>query len=121
LAANLDAMGFYPATHAIFGAMADKDVAPMLQRMLPLVEHWYFTHLPTPRAAKAEQLQSAWQAKSTRKDVYSSVFADPMQALQAAVQRATPADRIVIFGSFYTVGGVLQAGIPRLQAKHLNS
>jgi dihydrofolate synthase/folylpolyglutamate synthase len=26
----------------------------------------------------------------------------------------------VVFGSFYTVGGVLQEGIPRLQAKHLS-
>lgn len=28
-------------------------------------------------------------------------------------------DRIVVFGSFYTVGGVLEHGTPKLQAKHL--
>lgn len=44
-----------------------------------------------------------------------------MNALQAAVSLADPADRIVVFGSFYTVGGVLQDGIPRLAAKHLVS
>jgi dihydrofolate synthase/folylpolyglutamate synthase len=121
LAANLDAMGFYPATHAVFGAMADKDLAPMLQRMNPLVEHWYFTDLPTPRAAKATDLRTSWQAQSTRSDVTSSVYANPVQALLAAQQHATPADRMVVFGSFYTVGAVLQAGLPRLQAKHLNS
>jgi peptide/nickel transport system ATP-binding protein len=38
---------------------------------------------------------------------------------QAAVDAAEPADRIVVFGSFYTVGGVLQQGVPRLQARHL--
>jgi dihydrofolate synthase / folylpolyglutamate synthase len=27
----------------------------------------------------------------------------------------------VVFGSFYTVGGVLQDGVPRLSAKHLAS
>jgi dihydrofolate synthase/folylpolyglutamate synthase len=32
---------------------------------------------------------------------------------------ANPADRIVVFGSFYTVGGVLKDGVPRLQAKHV--
>jgi dihydrofolate synthase / folylpolyglutamate synthase len=37
----------------------------------------------------------------------------PLQALQAAIDAADPADRIVVFGSFYTVGGVLQDGIPR--------
>jgi dihydrofolate synthase / folylpolyglutamate synthase len=41
-----------------------------------------------------------------------------MQALRCAVAAADPADRIVVFGSFYTVGGVLKDGIPRLQAKH---
>jgi dihydrofolate synthase/folylpolyglutamate synthase len=35
------------------------------------------------------------------------------------VAAADPADRIVVFGSFYTVGGVLQDGVPRLAAKHL--
>jgi dihydrofolate synthase/folylpolyglutamate synthase len=44
-----------------------------------------------------------------------------MQALQAAIHQADPADRIVVFGSFYTVGGVLMHGVPRLLAKHLNS
>ena len=43
--------------------------------------------------------------------------AGPTQALRAAAAAADPADRIVVFGSFYTVGGVLQDGIPRLQAK----
>jgi len=48
------------------------------------------------------------------------VHADPMQALRAAMDAADPADRILVFGSFHTVGGVLQDGIPRLQAKHLS-
>ena len=31
LALNLDAMGFYPRTHAVFGAMRDKDIAGLLR------------------------------------------------------------------------------------------
>jgi dihydrofolate synthase/folylpolyglutamate synthase len=120
LAANLDAMGFYPTTHAVFGAMADKDLLPMLQKVSPMVDKWYFTDLPLLRAAKAVDLQHAWQAQNTRKDAVSSVHVDPMQALHAAIEGADPADRIVVFGSFYTVGGVLKDGIPRLQAKHLS-
>jgi dihydrofolate synthase/folylpolyglutamate synthase len=42
-----------------------------------------------------------------------------MEALQAAIDRADPADRIVVFGSFFTVGGVLEHGTPRLGARHL--
>ncbi|MBC7682484.1 MAG: bifunctional tetrahydrofolate synthase/dihydrofolate synthase [Ferruginibacter sp.] len=119
LAANLDAMGFYPTTHAVFGAMADKDLLPMLARIGPLIDRWYFTDMPTARAATAAHLQTQWLAQNTRKDAASTVHRDPMQALQAAIAAADPADRIVVFGSFYTVGGVLQGGIPRLHAKHM--
>ncbi len=119
LAANLDAMGFYPCTHAVFGAMADKDLAPMLARVGPLVDRWYFTDLPTARAESAAGLHAAWKAQEKRKDVQASTWPDPLLALRAAVAAADPADRIVVFGSFYTVGGVLKDGIPRLQATHL--
>ncbi|MBE7941358.1 MULTISPECIES: bifunctional tetrahydrofolate synthase/dihydrofolate synthase [Ramlibacter] len=119
LAANLDAMGFYPCTHAVFGAMADKDLAPILAKMGPLVDRWYFTDLPTPRAEPGRALLAMWKAGEKRGDVQAASFASPEDALRAAVAAADPADRIVVFGSFYTVGGVLKDGIPRLQAPHL--
>ena len=122
LAENLDAMGFYPRTHAVFGAMADKDLLPMFARIAPLVDRWYFCDLPTPRAAKAADLSArhAQWAGPSHTGV-SSQHPDPSAALQAAVAAADPADRIVVFGSFYTVGGVLQHGVPRLSAKHLQA
>jgi dihydrofolate synthase/folylpolyglutamate synthase len=121
LAENLDAMGFYPCTHAVFGAMADKDLAPMLARLQPLVDKWYFTGLPTARAATSADLAARWQGVQTRKDVTAQTFEAPRQALEAAITAADPADRIVVFGSFYTVGGVLKDGLPRLTAQHLAS
>jgi dihydrofolate synthase/folylpolyglutamate synthase len=121
LAENLDAMGFYPCTHAVFGAMADKDVAPMLTRVGPMVDKWYFTDLPTARAATGEALQATWQASNSRQDAVSNAYKTPELALQAAIAAADPADRIVAFGSFYTVGGILKGGLPRLFAKHLNA
>ena len=119
LSENLDAMGFYPCTHAVFGAMADKDLGPMLARVGPLVDKWYFTDLPTARAATGEVLQAQWQASNTRKDATSNAYKTPESALQAAIAGADPADRIVVFGSFYTVGGILKGGTPRLFAKHM--
>ncbi len=121
LALNLDAMGFYPTTHAVFGAMADKDLLVMMERVGSVIDNWYFTDLPVPRAATATQLQQQWQAQNRRSDALSSTHASPEAALQAAIAAANPADRIVVFGSFYTVGGVLKDGIPRLHAKHLST
>ncbi len=119
LAANLDAMGFFPTTHAVLGVMADKDIVAVLRRLNPLVDKWYFTDLPTPRAASATELMHAWQAQNTRKDATGATFAAPTQALLAAISAANPTDRIVVFGSFFTVGGILKDGLPRLQAPHL--
>ncbi len=121
LTENLDAMGFYPTTHAVLGAMADKDLVPMLSRIGALVDRWYFCDLPTPRAASAEQLHQTWLASQPRQKVSCSTYPDPLTAFQAAVAAADPADRIVVFGSFFTVGGVLQHGVPRLDAPHLSS
>ena len=121
LAANLDAMGFFPTTHAVFGAMADKDLAPMLARLAPIIDRWYFTDLPTPRAATAAALHAQWQAQNSRKDASATTHANPLHALQSALAAADPADRIVVFGSFLTVGGVMQDGVPRLHAQHLAS
>ncbi|MDB5885084.1 MAG: FolC bifunctional protein [Polaromonas sp.] len=121
LSENLDAMGFYPCTHAVFGAMADKDVGPMLKRIGPLVDQWYFTDLPTPRAATGEGLRLLWQAGNTRADASAQAYASPEAALQAAVKAANPTDRIVVFGSFHTVGGILKDGVPRLSAPHFSA
>lgn len=119
LAANLDAMGFYPVTHAVFGAMADKDLESMFRKIGPIVDRWYFTDLPMARAATAANLQATWQASESRRDVRASTHASPKDAFDAAMAAADPADRIVVFGSFSTVGGVLKDGVPRLQAKHV--
>ena len=118
LALNLDAMGFYPATHAVFGAMRDKDIASMLKRMAPLVEHWHFCDLPAARGATAQALAEqapAWVGSKASIHTHAS----PSAALQAAMASADPADRIVVFGSFYTVGGVLKQGLPTTRAAHL--
>lgn len=121
LAQNLDQMGFHPRTHAVFGAMRDKDAPGMLKMMQPLVDAWHFTDLPSARAATARELHGQFAELPSRAGATASVacHADPMSALRAALASADPADRIVVFGSFFTVGGVLKDGLPRLTAQHL--
>ena len=116
LALNLDQMGFFRHTHAVFGAMADKDLRAIVERMVPLVDAWYCTDLPLPRAASASQLAAIVRDASPKSPV--SEHAAPAVALANALERADPADRILVFGSFLTVGGVLRQGLPRLAAKH---
>jgi dihydrofolate synthase / folylpolyglutamate synthase len=121
LAHNLDQMGFHPRTHAVFGAMRDKDIPAILERMVPLVDRWHFTDLPAQRAATAAELAKLHGEVHAKAPgpVEVACHAGPMDALRAALSHADPADRIVVFGSFYTVGGVLKEGVPRLAARHV--
>ncbi|HJV71518.1 MAG TPA: bifunctional tetrahydrofolate synthase/dihydrofolate synthase [Ideonella sp.] len=117
LALNLDQMGFYPRTVAVFGAMRDKDITGVMARLAPLVDHWHFTDLPLARAATAEDLAGALRAMRGEAAACST-HASPAEALACALKDVDPTGRIVVFGSFYTVGGVLKQGLPRLSAPH---
>jgi cell division protein FtsN len=108
LALNLDQMGFFPRTHAVFGVMRDKDVAAIVAKLAPLVDAWHLTDLPTPRAASAAELAAAVRGVAAAAHATVAVHARPADALAAAMAEADPADRIVVFGSFFTVGGVLE-------------
>jgi dihydrofolate synthase/folylpolyglutamate synthase len=114
LALNLDQMGFYPRTHAVFGAMRDKDIDGIVARLAPLVDAWYLCDLPLARAARAEELVQHLPAAAT----VAGRFATPSLGLRAAIEAADPADRIVVFGSFLCVGGVLKDGVPRTRTAH---
>jgi len=118
LAVNLDAMGFFPRTHAVFGAMQDKAIAAMIARIAPLVDDWYLADLPQPRAATADALRA--QVLAHQPDARVTCFACARQALAQAQAQADPADRIVVFGSFVTVGEVLRHGLPRPASRHLH-
>ena len=124
LALNLDQMGFFPRTFAVFGAMHDKDLAGVVGKLTHLVDDWLVTDLPLPRAAKSAELaECIWSLTATQASAGPkprvSEHKSPQEALAAALAQADPADRIVVFGSFYTVGGVLKDGPPRLVARHL--
>ncbi len=119
LAQNLDQMGFFPRTHAVFGAMRDKDIDGVLRPMLPLVDAWHLCALPSPRAASIEELLAHLSAARGSTGTASvATHADPSSAMSAAIAAADPADRIVVFGSFYTVGGVMEHGLPQRTGRH---
>ncbi len=120
LARNLDQMGFFPRTHAVFGVMRDKDIDAILARLAPLVDAWHFTDLPTARAMAAAELVERHRQLDPKGPgaVRVAAHASPSLALAAAFEGADPADRIVVFGSFLTVGGVLGHTAPETIARH---
>lgn len=100
LADNLRTMPLSGDTHAVVAMLADKDLKATLHHLKGVVQRWYPAALAVPRGADAALLQQALAAIGE-----SGEFAYPTvsAALVAARQQARPGDRIVIFGSFYTV------------------
>ncbi|BAN25938.1 bifunctional tetrahydrofolate synthase/dihydrofolate synthase [Caballeronia insecticola] len=109
LAQNLGNMGYFPYTYAVFGAMRDKDIEGVVSQLKGEIDHWNVTALPTPRGASAAQLESSLRDAGVNDGPDSSVscFETPAAAFQDALNRASENDRILVFGSFYTVAGVM--------------
>jgi dihydrofolate synthase/folylpolyglutamate synthase len=106
LADNLGNTGFHPKTWAIFGMLADKDVAGVISAVCGRITHWLPVFLPGRRPASADFL--AEQIASMGGSVVSQ-FATPAEALVYAQENAGEDDRILAFGSFLTVAAVLDA------------
>jgi dihydrofolate synthase/folylpolyglutamate synthase len=120
LAQNLDNMGFHPYTYAVFGSMVDKDIEGVINHLKGKIDHWCVTGLPLPRAATAQQLKDklleAGVEPEFKPDAACTIetFDSPAAAFANAQSRATENDRIVVFGSFLTVAGVMEARKPEL-------
>jgi len=98
----------------VFGSMHDKDIDGVIAAMSEHVDHWCLTDLPSPRAASASELAAKVQIvqpqvleNSAERTV--NIYADPAAAFANAMSRAGENDRIVVFGSFLTVAGVMAA------------
>jgi dihydrofolate synthase/folylpolyglutamate synthase len=113
LAQNLGNMGYHPFTYAVFGIMQDKDIDAVVAAMAGSIDHWCVADLPSPRSASAGELaarlQSLRPAGAGENEFSATAFANPGEAFANAMSRAGESDRIVVFGSFYTVAGVMAA------------
>ena len=89
----------------VVGMMADKDIAAMLKRILPLADKVIFTRPVLPRAADPRELASvATEQLEFRKEHY--VISEHGAALEKALELAGPEDAILVTGSLYTVSDV---------------
>lgn len=105
LADSISGMGFARTTWAIFGMMADKDIAGVVSAIRHRVDRWLVCDLPGARAATAADLVG--MIAKVGADGTAEPFASPAEALAFARANAGGDDRILAFGSFLTVAGVM--------------
>ena len=104
LAASLAARPGRGRTIAVCGILGDKDVEAIVAALAPQVGRWIAVGLEGPRA-----LASAELARRIERACGDSVLATANVAagMAAARSEARPGDRVVVFGSFLTVGPAL--------------
>lgn len=107
LARNLADMGSFEQTYAVLGMLRDKDAAGVCRALKGRIDTWFVAGLGGERGAGAERLAEAIHTTDAGAEV--ELFESPRSAFAAATKRAGQNDRIVVFGSFYTVADVMAA------------
>lgn len=108
LAAWLRAAPAAGRTHAVYAALGDKDAATVVAAFDGLVDAWW---LGGSRGAGARGIDVEALAARLAGSVagHGARLPDPAAALAAALQAASPGDRILVFGSFHAAEEALRA------------
>ena len=104
---NLAAMPGYRKTLAVVGMLKDKDIPGVFAHLKGCVDRWFVSTLDNPRGATAAELAQALAEAQAGGTI--ECFATPEEAWRRARGEAGESDRILVFGSFYTVAEVMQA------------
>jgi dihydrofolate synthase/folylpolyglutamate synthase len=87
--------------------LGDKDIAGALAPLAGKVDAWLLAGLDVPRGAPAEALAVVVADGKLGGSV--EIFPSPALAFARAAKLAGENDRILAFGSFYTVAAVMRA------------
>lgn len=107
LAQNLARMPSAGRTLAVFAMLRDKDIAGVIDAVKNRIDAWFVAGTEGARAADA----SALREKLARAGVLEAVStcASVVDAYAQACDHAAENDRILVFGSFYTVAAIMAA------------
>jgi dihydrofolate synthase/folylpolyglutamate synthase len=109
LAANLRALPVAGRTIALCGMLGDKDVPGVVGELRGAVDCWLAVSSEGPRAIDAVELQRRAASAGVEMEAAGEIDV----ALHRAAGMARPGDRVVVFGSFHTVGPALaRVGVP---------
>lgn len=93
-------------TLAVFAAMEDKDLGGVLEPFAKTVERWY---LARPNDERGAPIPALLRTLSMLGVSAATSYPSIADACAAAAAEAGPDDRVLVFGSFYTVGPALEA------------
>ncbi len=107
LTENLKGQPVSGKTHAVVAMLKDKDIYETLYKIYPSIDYWYVAGLAVSRGESAEYLKAVLKKLGANTPISS--FETVEQAWKQACWLAEEKDRVVVFGSFHTVGGIISA------------
>ncbi len=92
-------------TLGVFAMLADKDIAQVVRALLPHISLWYLADNHNVRGATSQDLVTYLRLES--ENGLTKQFDCVADALRSACIEADKNDRIIVFGSFYTVADAI--------------
>ncbi len=105
LADNLMALPKPKNTIAVFAVLNDKDVRGIISLLKTHIDQWFISEVNSHRRMKIDQIEQALKENSSKINV--SKFESVEDAYVQAQAIAQEGDRIIVFGSIFTVSEVL--------------
>jgi dihydrofolate synthase/folylpolyglutamate synthase len=85
--------------------LKDKPVRAMSHLLGPVVDEWHIGSIHDARGCSAKEMAREMEAGAS---IPVLTHDSVVSAFKAAQRAANPDDRIVVFGSFYTVGDIIR-------------
>ena len=92
-------------THMVIGILEDKDHRGVLEALSLVVDHWYVVSLADERGTDGRVLDEILRQAGNAS--VAGIFDSVDSALESAASHARIGDRIVVSGSFLTVGAAI--------------
>jgi len=92
--------------YAVIAMLADKAVDEVVRILLPEVDGWFTAGLDVARGLDAQFMSKAVTEQVSGDKLFAHQHV--IQACEAAMQKASAKDRIIVLGSFYTVAEALE-------------
>ncbi|MGY1459258.1 bifunctional tetrahydrofolate synthase/dihydrofolate synthase [Luteimonas sp. A534] len=93
-------------TIAVYGALADKDAAGVVDAIAPCVDSWHLAGI-AGAGGRGRDARALAAALANTPAADGSRHADVTGALEAALAQARKGDRVLAFGSFHVAGAAL--------------
>ena len=92
-------------THAVIGLLKDKDVYSLVKPMLNVIDRWYCGTIENQRGMNSNEIKARMLSLVDKNSIVT--YDNMIDSFVSAMSRLQTNDRLIIYGSFYTVSEFL--------------